>query len=301
MIEASLEAIWQRVTHIPYRVRWSSTQHRLGQRQSHVRGGGLEFDQITEHQPGEAIRRINWAATARSGNSALLMNTYYEDHDLTVMLLVDLSASMDFGTRRVTKKHLTAELSASLVYSALAARDRIGLIGFTSDVVCYVPPRQSCDYQWVIPETILQVDSAGTRASFWAAASGLDQYVKRRALVFLMSDYLTDDMPELAKALVWLRKKHELISLHIRDPREIDIPTARACLVARDLETGQRATYNFLHRNQRHMRSLAQRRQEQLQAMMQQLAIAQVTVTPESDVGADMARLFRARPRRERR
>ena len=126
-----IESILERVTHIPYRVPWLTHEHRLGHRKSRLRGGGLEFDQIREHQTGEPIRRVNWTATARHGSAALYVNTYYDDKDLLLMLMVDLSASMDFGSARVTKKHVAAEICASLAYSALDARDRIGMLGPT--------------------------------------------------------------------------------------------------------------------------------------------------------------------------
>ncbi|MEE9146104.1 MAG: DUF58 domain-containing protein [Candidatus Tectomicrobia bacterium] len=287
-----IETILEHVCRIPYWVSWLTSQQRLGQRQSHIRGGGLEFNQIKVHQAGEGIRRVNWAATARHGGTSLFVNSYYEEKDLLVMLLVDLSASMDFGSRRVTKKGLAAEISASLVYSALAHRDRVGLLGFTSDVACYFPPRQSRVYQWMIPEAILHFDSTRAQANFWAAATGLDQYLKRRALVFLVSDYLTDDVDDLSRALSWLQRKHDLISLHVVDPRETGFPSARGSIVARDLETGKVASYNLSRRNQRSMAAMAEMRQERLQHMMQQLAVAHVTVTPDSDYAADITQMF---------
>lgn len=287
-----IESILERVTHIHYRVPWLTHEHRLGHHKSQLRGGGLEFDQIKEHQTGEPIRRVNWTATARHGSSALYVNTYYDDKDMMVMLLVDLSASMDFGSTRVTKKHVAAEICASLAYSALDARDRIGMLGFTSDVACYLPPRHTRSYQWHIPEFIIQFDSTKTSADFLQAACSLEHYLKRRALVFVISDYLTEDFDSLTEAFGTLRNRHHVVSIQIRDTREVELPTGRAHIVTRDLETGQRSTYNFTRRNRERMRARIHAHQEQLHTMMQQLDVAQVTVMPDSNYSDAISQAF---------
>jgi uncharacterized protein (DUF58 family) len=196
-----IETILQRVTRIPFHIPWRAHHDHHGQHQSRLRGSGLEFDQLKEYQAGEGIQKINWAATARRGESPLLVNTYYEEKDITVMLLVDLSASMDFGSTRVQKKTLAAEISASLVYSALASRDRVGFLGFTSQVECYFPPSRSKAYQRAIPEAILSSRLSSTQAgggerspaNFWTAVEGLERRIKAPVLIFLLSDFLIDD------------------------------------------------------------------------------------------------------------
>ena len=293
-----MEALLQRVCFIPYRGRGVSYHQRLGHRRSRRRGEGLEFDQIREYQTGEGVRRVNWAATARRGNSTLLVNHYYEDKALTLMLLVDLSASMDFGSQRLTKKMLAAELSASLVFSALRCNDRIGLIGFTSEIACYIPPQQAHQYQWAIPEAILYHDSTRATANFWAAAMALQQHVKHRSLVFLLSDFFSDDTDQLTQTLLWLRHKHNLVSLRLADPREMSLPSGRARMTARDLETGKRMVYSFSSRRRRRMADQAQAQQQRLSELHEQLGISHLTVMPESDYGEDLTHLFLAPGRR---
>jgi len=293
-----IDTILRRVCFIPYRGRGLAQHQRLGRRRSHRRGEGLEFDQIKEHQAGEEIRRVNWSATARRGGTSLFVNSYYEDKSLTVMLLVDLSASMDFGSQRLTKKTLAAELCASLAYSAFTCNDRVGLLGFTSEVACYLPPRQAPQYQWSIPETILEYDSTRTHANFWVAAQGLQQHLKHRALVFLLSDFLTDETDQLAQTLVWLRSKHDLINLRLSDPREMNLPPGHGRMLTRDLETGKLIMYRFSRRNRRRMACIAEAHQQRLQTLCQTLDIAQLTVTPESDYGEDMTQMFLASQRR---
>jgi uncharacterized protein (DUF58 family) len=287
-----IDTILQQVCHIPYRVRWRAQQRRLGQRPSRLRGEGLEFDQLREAQVGEDIRHINWAATARAGGNALLINAYYEEKDLTVMLLVDLSASMDFGSTRLTKKTLSAEVCASLVYSATMCRDRIGLIGFSSDVACYLPPRQSRHYQAAIPAALLDYDSTQEQANFGTAAQALERYIKRRALVFLLSDFLTEDTDALRQALIWIRRKHDLIALQVQDPLEMAFPPGHATMVTRDVETGETVRYSFSRRNRQHMLRAAEARHRQLQQLWCELHIPHVTITPDSNYGVDITQLF---------
>lgn len=287
-----IEAILERVCYIPYHCRGLSRQQRVGRGKSRARGSGLEFDRIRDYEPGEGIRRINWTATARQGHGSILVNTYYEDKALTLMLVVDLSASMDFGTKRLTKKALAAELSASLVYSALKSHDRIGLLGFTSDVACYIPPGQARHYQWLIPNAILQHDSTQARTDYWAMAGALQQRLKQRTLIVLLSDFLTADLGQLGQAAASLRDRHDLVSVTVLDPGETTLPSGIGRMVARDLETGKTVAYGFSRRNRRRMACAAQVRQAQLQALWERLDIAHVTVTPESNYPEDMAQMF---------
>ena len=286
-----MEEILQRVCYIPYRTRWQAHQMRLGHRASRQRGEGLEFDQIKAYQAGESVRRVNWSATARSGHASLYVNSYYEEKDLTLMILADLSGSMDFGSRRVTKKALAAELSASLAYSALACHDRIGLIGFTSEVVCYVPPSHHRSYQWVIPEVILSHDSTYARADFGAIAQALQVYLKRRALVFLLSDFLTQDTDDLAQAIELIRRQHDLRCLWLSDPREYELPATNARIRTRDLETGDYVTLRLSRRNCQRLAQAGQAYQERVHAIWRDLDIAYAQLTPESDYEADLAHL----------
>jgi uncharacterized protein (DUF58 family) len=287
-----IEAILERVCYIPYCCRGMSRQQRLGRGKSRVRGSGLEFDRIRDYEPGEGICRINWTATARQGNHSLLVNTYYEEKALTVMLAVDLSASMDFGTKRLSKKALAAELGASLVYSALRSNDRVGLLGFTSDVAVYIPPGQARHYQWLIPHAILQYDSTQASTDYRAMVATLQQCLKQRALVFLVSDFLTADTEQLAQTVEALRDKHDLVSVTVSDPRETELPVGIGRMVTRDLETGKIAAYHFSRRSRRRMARAARARQEQWQELWERLDIAHVTVTPESNYPEDLTQMF---------
>lgn len=199
---------------------------------------------------------------------------------------------MDCHGARLTKKALAAELSASLVHSALACHDRIGLIGFTSDVACYFPPGHHRSYQWMIPEAILSHDSTRAQANFGAVADALQQYLKRRSLVFLLSDFITDDTDDLTQALGLMRRKHDLLGLWLADPREQTLPAANAIVRTRDLETGAYVTVRLSRRNCQRMAQAAQAHQERLQAIWQACDVAYTQITPESNYEADIADMF---------
>ena len=292
------EATSQRVSRIHYSIRWRPQHLRLGQHRSRLRGAGLEFDQLRESTYGEGMRTINWAATARRGGTPLLVNTYYEEKDITVMLLVDLSASMDFGSVRLSKKMLAAEVSASLVYSALLSHDRVGLLGFSSKVETYLPPRRVRGYQQVIPEAILHDAYDRTSADWITATAILEERLKWPALIFLFSDFLTDDVPHLSQALSRLQGRHDVVALIITDPREEEFPSGYARMAMRDLETGQIAMYDFSANNRHIMTVAARARQHQLQQTFAHVGIASVTVTPSSDYVQDITRLFLGHRRR---
>ena len=293
-----IETLLQRVTRIPLRTWCRSYDPRLGRSQSRLRGAGMEFDQLKEYQQGDRIRTINWAATARRGGTPLVVNTYYEEKELTVMLLVDLSASMDFGSVRLSKKALAAEVSASLVYSALATQHRVGFLGFTSQADLYWPPRSSRAYQRGIPEAILQAASTRAVANIAAAVDALEDRLKHPALVFLMSDFLSDEWQPCAQALRRLGGQHDLIALLVADPRERMLPLGNAQMTMRDLETGEVMVYHFSRQNRHAMATIAQARYAQLQQMFRDLGITHVMVTPQSDYVSDLTRVFLGRRRR---
>jgi len=293
-----IETLLQRVTRIPLRTWCRAYDPRLGRSQSRLRGAGMEFDQLKEYQEGDRIRTINWAATARRGGTPLVVNTYYEEKELTVMLLVDLSASMDFGSVRLSKKALAAEVSASLVYSALVTHNRVGFLGFTSQADLYWPPRWLRAYQRGIPEAILQASSTRAVANIEAAVSALEDRLKHPALVFLMSDFLSDDPQQFSQALLRLWGQHDLIALLITDPRESTLPPGNAHMAMRDLETGEVMVYHFSRQNRHAMATRAQARYAQLQQMFRDLGIPYVMLTPQSDYSADLTQVFLGRRRR---
>lgn len=293
-----IEDILQHRSRIPLHLRKRSPYVWQGQHASHGQGSGLDFDQIKAYQPGEPVRKINWAATARLGNQTPLVNVYHEEKTTTVMLLVDLSASMDFGSQRLSKRHLAAEISASLVYSALASHDRIGLLGFASQVMVYFPPRKEPAYQRAIPATILTASSQAGEVNFQLVVHYLQQVLKQTALLFVLSDFLASDTLDIQVALAQLRRRHDTIPLVITDPLERDLPVGRARLVTRDMETGKLSAYSFTRKNRQHLQHLRQTRDKTLHHMFQSLGLRYLRIMPSSDYVSDLSALFTMQSRR---
>lgn len=213
------------------------------------------------------------------------------------MLLVDLSASMSFGSTRLTKRALAAEISASLVYSTLLTHDRVGLLGFTDDVVCYLPPRQERTYQRLIPEAILQSEAGGP-ADWWSAVSHLEHRVTRSTLMFLLSDFLVDDRERLQRALQRLCRRHDPIALMVMAPLEQTLPISTARIVSRDLETGAVRSYSLTRTNQRRMAACTAARQAQLGQMFHDLRMPYLTVRSDGDYLDELRQLVLSRHRR---
>jgi uncharacterized protein (DUF58 family) len=293
-----IDMILRQVTRLPLRLRRHAQQTRLGQQQSRRGGTGVEFDQLKDYLYGDPVRSINWAATARRGSATPLVNVYHEEQDFTVMLLVDLSASMDFGSTRLTKKTRAAEICASLAYSALLHRNRIGFLGLTADTTAYLPPGRVPGYQRAIPERIVAEAAATAPVYFQMAATALERRVQPPALVFILSDFLTDDLPGLTTALTRLQRRYECIALRVTDPLETTFPVGTARIVTRDLETNRVQALSLTRRNHQRMAAQARAYAAQLDTVFQQCGVAHRTITPHSNYPHDLCSLFLVDPRR---
>ena len=293
-----IETILRQVTRLPLRLRRHAQQTRLGQQQSRRHGAGMEFDQLKEYLYGDPVRSINWAATARRGSATPLMNVYHEEQDFTVMLLVDLSASMDFGSTRLTKKTRAAEICASVAYSALMSHNRVGFLGVTSGVEAYLPPGQAPGYPRAIVERIMAATTAAAPVDFQLAVTVLERRVKPPALVFCLSDFLTDDIPDLARALTRLQRRYECLALRLTDPLETTFPVGTACIVTRDLETNRVRAFSLTRKNHQRMAAQARAYAAQLDTVFQQCGVAHRTITPHCNYYHDLCRLFLVDPRR---
>lgn len=204
-----------------------------GPYRSVFRGRGLEFDDIREYQPGDDVRAIDWHATARSGTVQIKQNI--EERCLTVMLAVDLSASADFGSGPQSKRELAAELAAVFALSAVSNNDRVGLAIFTENVEFYLPPRTGRRQALAIVAAILSHQPRSPRTSMDKALRTLGSLLRRRATLFLISDFLDNGF---ARALRLASLRHDTVAVSIQDPVEASLP-GLGWLVCEDAETGE--------------------------------------------------------------
>lgn len=205
-----------------------------GEYHSIFKGRGMEFAEVREYAPGDDIRTIDWNVTARFGEP--FVKVFSEERELTVMLLVDLSASGDFGTRGRLKAALAAEVSAVLAFSAVKNNDKVGLILFTDTVEQFVPPKKGRQHVLRVLREILYFRPKGRGTRLSVALEHLARVQKRRAVVFLVSDFQAEGYEA---ALKLAAKRHDLIAVRVGDPHERSLPNVGLVLME-DPETGRR-------------------------------------------------------------
>jgi uncharacterized protein (DUF58 family) len=210
-----------------------------GQYHSTFRGRGMEFSEVREYLPGDDVRSIDWNVTARAGKP--FVKKFIEERELTVMLLVDTSASQRFGTRGQLKSDLTAEIAALVALSALRNKDKVGMIFFSRDVEQYIPPRKSRGHALRLIREVLAAEPKGAGTSIQKALDYLNRVQRRRAVVFLISDFLDAGYE---KTLRTTQKRHDVISVVTRDPWESRWPRGVPMLIE-DAESGHPSFYRL--------------------------------------------------------
>jgi len=205
-----------------------------GQYQSVFKGRGMEFAEVRLYQPGDDVRTIDWNVTARSGTPHV--KRFAEERELTVMLVVDASASTVFGSRRQTKQALAAELGALLAFSAITNNDKVGLVMFSDRIELALPPRKGNRHVLRVIREILSLRPAGRGTDIPAALEHLGRVTKRRCVVFLISDFLT---PGWRRTLRVASRRYDVVAVVLEDPREAELP-AVGLVELEAAETGER-------------------------------------------------------------
>ena len=204
-----------------------------GQYHSAFKGRGMEFEEVREYQPGDDVRTIDWNVTARTGRP--FVKNFREERELTVLLMVDISASQEFGTREQLKCELVAELGATLAFSAIQNNDKVGLILFTDRIERFVPPRKGTRHVLRVVRELLYHQPVGRRTDVGLALEHLSRVMQRRAVTFLISDFQT---PDFSGPLQVVRHRHDLIPVLVSDERESRLPPVRY-VELHDPETGE--------------------------------------------------------------
>jgi len=203
-----------------------------GEYHSVFKGRGMTFSEVREYQPGDDIRLIDWNVTARSGNP--FIKVFEEERELTVFLIVDISASGAFGSESQLKKNIGAEIASVLGFSAIKNNDKVGLILFSNEVVKYVPPKKGKSHVLRVIRELLYTKPNGNGSSIKDALEFLMKVSKRRCVVFLLSDFLND---KFWNSIRIANRKHDLIGIKIYDPYEINLPDI-GMIKVEDPETG---------------------------------------------------------------
>ena len=206
-----------------------------GEYQSVFKGRGMEFDEVRQYHPGDDVRSIDWNVTARTGEP--YVKSYVEERELTVMLVVDVSRSGDFGTRNRFKRELAVELAAVMSFAATTNNDRVGLLLFTDRVESLVPPRKGRSHVLRMVRDLLVFQPVGSGTDIRLALDTVHRMLKRRSIVFLVSDFLAD--PEsYRQAMLVTNRRHDVVAFDLSDPLEHDIADV-GIMALEDAESGQ--------------------------------------------------------------
>lgn len=257
-----IKDIVKKVKQIEIRTRKRTENTLMGQYHSAFKGQGMTFSEVRPYQFGDDIRRIDWNKTARFREP--YVKVMEEERELTMMILVDISASMNYGTKIQLKRELVAEISASLGFSAAGNNDKVGLILFADKVYKVIPPQKGRKHILAIISTILMADYLEAEANIDAALEYMMHVFKKKSLAFLFSDF-ADEFDE--KLLKIASKKHQFLGLRISDEKDNEIPDVGYAFF-RDVETGKqiwvntsnkRWRYNFVEVQKQNLRAVKDR------------------------------------------
>jgi len=204
-----------------------------GEYHSVFKGRGMEFSEVREYMIGDDIRNIDWNVSARMGHP--FVKVFDEERELTVMLMVDVSSSGNFGTSNQMKGEIAAELCALLAFSAIKNNDKVGLLIFSDKIEKFIPPRKGKQHVLRVIREILYFKPEDSQTDLNVALEYLSRVIRRRSIVFLISDFLAENYE---KALQVANKKHDVIAVDIIDPREVELPNV-GFIELEDAETGE--------------------------------------------------------------
>jgi uncharacterized protein (DUF58 family) len=224
-----------KVRRIELRTRRLANDSFAGEYHSVFKGRGIEFDEVRPYQPGDEVRTIDWNVTARMNQP--YVKRYVEARELTVMLVVDASASGNFGSADRFKRELAAEIAAVLAIAATNNNDKVGLAMFTDSVELFIPPRKGRSHVLRIVREVLAFQPRGKRTDIGHALDTVNRLVKRRGIVFLISDFLAEP-EEYDQALFLANRRHDAIAIDLHDPLETYIGPI-GMMAMEDAETGE--------------------------------------------------------------
>ena len=264
-----------------------------GNYKSIFKGAGIAFEEVREYQPGDDIRTIDWNVTARMGHA--FVKRFIEERELTVMLLIDCSRSLLFGTREKQKRDVAAEMAALLAFCAISNNDKVGLIMCSDQVEKFVPPRKGTRHVLRLIRDILFFEPRESGTGLRVGLEYLNKVLHRRAIVFLISDFLDTDYE---KTYQQTGKRHDLVALVLSDPRETSLPPI-GLLELQDAETDQ--TLLIDTSSPEFQAALAQKsaaRAEALRQLSRSARIDLIEVSTDGNHLDSLTRFFRLRERR---
>lgn len=265
----------------------------VGEYRSVFKGRGMEFEEVREYIPGDDIRTIDWNVTART--STAHVKRYVEEREMTAILLVDMSLSGRFGSTDRLKIDLATEISAVLAFSAIKNNDKIGLLLFTDHVEMYIPAKKGKTHVLRVIRELLHFRPVAGGTDVAGALEFLNKVLKRKAVVFLVSDFIDKDFE---RDLALTKSRHDLIPVRISDPRETTLPDV-GLIELEDAETGERVIVDTRRRRIRDAFARTGREQtENLTGLLRSMGMDALEVSTDRPYMKDLLGFFRRRERR---
>ncbi len=262
-----------------------------GEYHSAFKGRGMSFAEVREYQPGDDIRDIDWNVTARMNRP--YVKVFEEERELTLMLVIDLSASQAFGTRERTQRELAAEIAATLSFSAIQNNDKVGVIFFTDRVEKFIPPKKGRKHILYIIRELLSFQPKGQRTDIGSALEYLMRVMTKRTITFVLSDFL--DTNDYSRPLLVASRKHDLIGLQLYDRWMADLPDV-GLLKLTDAETGHEQIVDTSSSKVRlHQKRWWNLHQAQLRQQFQSHGVDLVSISTQGDYVRPLMSLFARR------
>lgn len=239
------QEILKKVRKIEIKTKGLSNQIFSGEYHSAFKGRGMAFSEVREYQIGDEIRTIDWNVTARFNKP--FIKVFEEEREMTVMLIVDMSGSKDFGTQKQLKSQLITEICAVLAFSAIQNNDKVGVIFFTDKVEKFIPPKKGKSHILMIIRELIGFQPSGKGTNIKEALRYMTMAIKKRATVFLISDFIDDGFEDELKIS---NKKHDLVALQVFDEREGELPNI-GLVQLMDAETAEKKWVDTSDKNTR--------------------------------------------------
>lgn len=290
--------ILKKVRQIEVRTKRLVNDSLAGSYQSVFKGRGMNFDEVREYVPGDDIRSIDWNVTARTGIPHI--KKFTEERELTIMLMIDISGSGDFGSVQNSKRELMAEIGSVLAFSAVRNNDKVGLVLFTDVVELYIPPKKGRGHILRLIREILYFQGKGRKTDIGVPLDFTNRVIKRKCVAFLISDFcLPGDfdaaLQTLRPKLQISNRRHDLITVIVSDPREFELPDV-GWLTLEDAETGQQVELNTSDAEIRQQyKTLARERQKILQRVIRSIGIDLLDLLTDTSYLPPLLNFFKAR------
>ncbi len=285
--------VLQKIRRIQIRSSHKVDELLAGSWNSAFKGRGIEFEEVRPYQVGDDVRAIDWKVTAR--NNQPFVKLFREERAMSVILLVDMSRSLDFGSTSQTKRELVAELGATLAMSAIRNNDKVGLTLFTDEVEKSIPPRKGSKHVLRIIRELLYCQSVGARTNIGSAVEHLNRTCKRRSVVFLVSDFFDSGFEPILKVA---RRRHDIVPVTVNDLREKELPNV-GLVRLRDSETGELVLVDSSsRRNRKQYKKLYQQQEQERISMFRRLQMEPIRLLTGVDIVDPLRRYFDAREQR---